>query len=160
MCLKCHECMKDENIEQNLIDTLNNPNFNEWNGTSLYHLSLSAIGLNGFNNQKMSIQLLNKYVEYKKQHINSPDNSFFGQPSYDRVEKQLLKIDEFNKIRDDNNLTKEDVCNLLYHYNENQDLVKLYPNLDDYFVQMIDTSLNNKPNFFARIYNNMVNYFF
>jgi len=58
--------MSDEKIESDLTKSLNEPKYEVWNGTSIYHLLWSAIGLNGINNQNLSIQLLNGYVEYKK----------------------------------------------------------------------------------------------
>ncbi|XWV26758.1 hypothetical protein QJ857_gp0296 [Tupanvirus soda lake] len=131
MCLRCHQSMTNEQVENDLANTRLDPKFEVWNATSLSHLTITAFGLNGPRAQKDAIELFEKYIAYKKDHPKDNDDSFFGSPSYANAKKQLEKINQFIKIVNENNLTNMDIRTMLYHGDseEGQKIYQLFTNI-------------------------------
>ena len=51
MCIQCHNGLSDEMIEKQFSESINNPQYNEWNRTSYSHL---VIAMSGVKWKKMS----------------------------------------------------------------------------------------------------------
>jgi len=63
MCFLCHKKLSNETITNQLLDMLIIKNFNEWNTTTINHLIIISSGINGNNNKKIAIILLNQYID-------------------------------------------------------------------------------------------------
>ncbi|XWV25430.1 putative ORFan [Tupanvirus deep ocean] len=135
MCLRCHQSMSNEQVENDLANTQSDPKFEVWNATSLSHLTIAAFGLNGPTAQKYAMELFEKYIEYKKNHPNGNDDTFFGSPSHTSAKKQLDKINQFVKISNDNKLTDKDIRTMIYHGDseEGQKIYQLFANIEPLF---------------------------
>lgn len=118
MCLKCHQGLSNAQIESQLIDALQEPHFSEWNGTSIHHMAIAGFGVNGPAAQKYAIELLRRYIEYKKTNVSKGDGTFFGNPTHTIVQTQLDKVIKFNEIATVNNLTTADIHAVFYHHKE------------------------------------------
>lgn len=68
----CHCKLSDAEIEKDLSIP---GDFLSWNGTSLHHLAIIAIGANGVKNQLLADDLILKYLKWAEQ--NKPNKSFF-----------------------------------------------------------------------------------
>jgi hypothetical protein len=82
--------MSDQTILSQLNDSLANPKFEVWNTTSLSHLYLAGLGVNGKEASDKAILLLRRFLEYL----------YEGKPQYiskDKVQRMLVKIDELNR---------------------------------------------------------------
>lgn len=147
MCLVCHQNLSNESIITSLQESLQTKEFENFNATSISHISIAAIGLNGDIAQDLALQVLEAYISWKNNNIKQEDNSFFGQPSSDRVSKQLELIKKFNLLASKHSLDSNDVRDVLYHpETENSQRIKqLIGNLEDYFVNMIDNFDMPKP---------------
>ena len=73
MCYKCHIGLSDDNIKQQLLDTLIRKNFDEWNTTTISHMFIIGSGMNGNVNKKLAIILLDQYIDFLKL---QPENYF------------------------------------------------------------------------------------
>ena len=58
MCLQCHQGISDETILQQFKESLTNPHFEMWNSTSLNHIFIGLLGVNGREVQAYSDQLI------------------------------------------------------------------------------------------------------
>ena len=56
--------LSDETVLKQLQETLNNPQFDKWNGTSLSHVLLAYSGLNGKKVHIVAKQLLDKFYNW------------------------------------------------------------------------------------------------
>ena len=74
MCLKCHNNLDAKYVLKMLIDTLENPSFDKWNTTSLNHTVISALGNESLQCRKLAIELLEKFIEYRKNKPSKPTN--------------------------------------------------------------------------------------
>lgn len=138
MCLHCHENIPDEELERQLNEALIKPNFDEWNNVSVSHFAIAGMKANGELNSKLGIKLLENYIDYKKNNIREGDNSFFGAPSYDRVQRQLDKVREFNNKADEHNLSKEDIRNFLFKpdSNDGKRIIQLIGKMNQYLIDL------------------------
>jgi len=119
MCIICHQGLKDSNIEEQLLNILNTPKFENINDTSVSHFSLVALGINGSLAKERALTIIEAYIGWKKNNILENDDNFLGQPSANTVQKQLNKIRKFNEISQAHNLTQEDIKNMIYNNNQN-----------------------------------------
>lgn len=141
MCLQCHEGFSNKVIEKQLLETLESREFEKFNGTSISHLTLISLGMNGHIAQSYAIEILEEYVKWKKDNTSNLDNNFFGQPAWERIESQLDLIYNFNEIAKAHNLTDLDIRDLFYDADsENGKRVNgIIGNLERYFVNMVDS---------------------
>lgn len=141
MCLQCHQNLNDTIIVSQLQECLETGNYSNINATSISHLTISAVGLNGTVAQQTAIQILKAYIAWKRNNVLESDNNFFGQPSYQLVEKQLNNIHEFNKTSANNNLSANDIRDLFYHIDTDNGkrVASLFSNLDTLFVNMVES---------------------
>ena len=64
MCELCHSKLSDETVLGQLTHSLKNPNFDQWNTTSLGHVLISASGKNGEEARKVAIQLAEEFYKW------------------------------------------------------------------------------------------------
>lgn len=68
MCLQCHLGLSDEQVTSQLKSSLDNPLFEQWNETSMSHLSIAGSGFNGPEARNIADQLFNMLVDYSREH--------------------------------------------------------------------------------------------
>lgn len=112
MCLQCHQHMSNETVLQQFSDSLLNPQFKEWNDTSISHLCIAYIGTNGEECITIAKELLEAYIEWKKDNLKSNDGTFFGQPKPERVRKMVTNSDNVIAYMKEHNIT--DVRHAIY----------------------------------------------
>lgn len=115
MCLSCHQGLSDEEVISQLKDSIKDPQYELWNETSISHMMISGMGTNGMEAQKLAIQLLDGYVNWKKNNKYSSDGTFFGNPNVEYVE---LVIEEMNKkiaYFKENNFSQQQILEMLNH---------------------------------------------
>jgi hypothetical protein len=141
MCLQCHQNLNDTVIVSQLQECLKTGCYSNINATSISHFTIAAVGLNGSLAQQTAIQVLEAYIAWKRNNILESDNNFFGQPSYQLVEKQLNNIHQFNKTSTTNNLSANDIRDLFYHIDTDNGkrVASLFSNLDTLFVDMVES---------------------
>ena len=59
--------MSDEMVKKQLLETLENPQFEVWNSTSVSHLTLSVIGFNGYEVAELAHTLLNRFIVWARE---------------------------------------------------------------------------------------------
>lgn len=94
MCIKCHAGLSDETIIKQLTDDLSLDKFTGWNETSINHLALVYLGVNGEKARELSSELLDKYIFWKENNKNTDDDCLFGEPSADYVRKVKSNLNE------------------------------------------------------------------
>lgn len=75
-----------------------NPKYEKWNITSISHLSLTAMGVNGKEAQKRAYELLNGYIEWKYNNTYKTDGTLMGNPTTEYVKSIIKKTNE-NKLQ-------------------------------------------------------------
>lgn len=65
MCLFCHQSMPDETVKKQLLQSVENPQFELWNATSLNHLIISVVGFNGYEVSDLAYKLVKDYIAWK-----------------------------------------------------------------------------------------------
>lgn len=65
MCLQCHTTFKDDNgVVTDLQELIKNPQFEEWNTTSLHHVLLMIKGVNGKVAHELAIELAEMFYSW------------------------------------------------------------------------------------------------
>ena len=63
MCIQCHTAFTDEQVTAQLLDAIGHPEqFDDYNTTSISHITLSALGVNGEEAQICARKLLKMYL--------------------------------------------------------------------------------------------------
>ena len=114
MCGQCHQGMPDDVVVQQLKDALKNPQYEMWNSTSLSHMSLAAMGVNGVEASRLGRNLLVRYIKWSEQGFLM--NLLLGQNEMNTLAKELLKSSdkkraEFNR----EGLTTEQIKERVFH---------------------------------------------
>lgn len=109
MCLQCHSGLSDSIVLEQLKESLDNPNFKVWNETSISHVSLAAIGVNGKEAQKVGRQLLINYIMWKRENKNPADGTFFGNPTVEYVKEVLDNVNNSVQKFKDERLSYEQI---------------------------------------------------
>jgi len=121
MCIQCHRGLCDSDIEKQLSSILDNPEFEKTKETTISHICLAAKGINGTHAKEIALKIIEAYIEWKKNNTLENDDSLFGQPSANTVQDELDIIRKFNEICETNNLTQEDIKDLFYHDDKNNE---------------------------------------
>ena len=108
MCLKCHQHISDETVVSQLTDSLTNPKFEKWNETSISHLCLAYMGLNGETASNIASQLLKNYIDWKSNNPDELDGTFFGNPTVTQVKKMIHGSDRVKEYFKNNNINSSD----------------------------------------------------
>lgn len=108
MCFQCHMGLTDEQITNQLRETVENPSFEKWNTTSVSHLAIAATGHNGEPARQLGLELLLKFIEWRR---TKPDGympesgieSMFTVYDLERIykisnEKKLDELEKFEPI--------------------------------------------------------------
>lgn len=66
MCLQCHNYLSEEDILESLKEDIKNPQFDQWNTTSINHIVISALGNENLECRKIAIELLEKFIRYRR----------------------------------------------------------------------------------------------
>ncbi len=67
MCLLCHQNMSDETVKEQLLESLENPQFEVWNNTSISHLTISMVGFNGYEVADLANTLFKRYILWARE---------------------------------------------------------------------------------------------
>jgi len=94
MCRHCHRGLSDDDVVQQLSEPVD---FSEWNDTSVSHLALIMIGVNGPKAQTLAEDLMKRLHQWTKDNVEIK-NKFFGPPTEELVNKTLESI---SKIKED-----------------------------------------------------------
>ena len=62
MCIQCHQHISDEEMVRQLKG---DPQFDKWNTTSISHMIIAGLGVNGEEAITLSINMLTKFLDYK-----------------------------------------------------------------------------------------------
>jgi len=95
MCYLCHYKLSNETITKQLLEALIKKNFHEWNTKTINHLIIISSGINGNNNKKIAIILLNQYINNFLQYQSDnyiPENSIEKMYSIDKLKSGLNYI--------------------------------------------------------------------
>jgi hypothetical protein len=107
MCIRCHQKIPDDKVIEMLKESFNNPQFEQWNNTSISHLCIASLGFNGLEARDLSNNLMKKYIEWKRLHPNKNDGTFFGNPTVQFVQSAY---DDVNQLVDNSiNESKEEL---------------------------------------------------
>ena len=66
MCIPCHSHLTNEQVVLDLQNTLKNRKFDQWNTTSISHILLAGIGINGQEAKSLALQILHHFIEWRK----------------------------------------------------------------------------------------------
>jgi hypothetical protein len=118
MCKQCHQFESEEQTKEMLTACLINPNFENWNTTSLNHLYMTALGCDGEENRKLSIRLLENFIQYRKQKMGCLTIDKFRlnpcpTPCVSMLKKSLKTISHFPST----NFTVDDIRHKVYNEN-------------------------------------------
>jgi hypothetical protein len=64
MCRQCHSGLSDETVKAQLQESLDNPQFEKWNTTSLSHILIAAEGVNGPEVRVIALELAEKFYQW------------------------------------------------------------------------------------------------
>ena len=64
MCRQCHAGLSDETVKTQLQESLDNPQFEKWNTTSLSHILIAAEGENGPEARAIALELAEKFYNW------------------------------------------------------------------------------------------------
>jgi len=70
MCRQCHSAFTNDEIVTQLKETAVAPNYIKWNTTSVSHVAIAASGENGEEARVLGLQLLQGYIEWRKEQPN------------------------------------------------------------------------------------------
>jgi len=107
MCGDCHIALSDENVVSQLRD-IKRP-YNNWNITSINHLLLANLGVNGPEAEHLSDFLLNDYIIWKDENTKCDDDTFFGEPSSDIVKTLMLECNSKKREFKNKGLTQDQI---------------------------------------------------
>jgi len=109
MCLQCHQQIPDEVVVKQMKEAVENPQYEKWNVTSISHISIAAMGTNGEDAKKLARELLDKYIEWKNNHKNDMDGTFFGNSTSEYVVDVITEVDKKLEYFKQNNMSLEDI---------------------------------------------------
>jgi hypothetical protein len=105
MCFQCHMGLTDEMVTTQMRETLENPQFNEWNTTSVSHVAIASTGHNGEPARELGLNLLKQFIEWRRTMPdgympNSGMESMFTVYDLERIYKiaDEKKMDELKKF--------------------------------------------------------------
>lgn len=134
MCLLCHEKLSDTTLLSQLTDCKSNPQYDQWNSTSLSHFAIMTTGLNGKENQTLALELYRGYIEWAKKS---------GKPSVDVIERRLARIEN-------------ELIPLASKYTAQQIRQQLYSNPHQSFMETIWSFVVPKDDSVARLFNDII----
>ena len=114
MCNKCHQALSDEGIEKTINRELNTPDFKVWNSTSVNHIRLAAMGVNGPVIQEKAERL---FIEYMKYYKNLPSEDYVP-AVYESLAKTLDEIQQFRIRCHEEQLSRKVIQNIVFHGHE------------------------------------------
>jgi len=115
----CYSCEQKFQNEGELLQSLVNPKFVLWNGSSISHLILIFIGFNDEKCSKLASKLIDNYIKYK-QEFPTNDDWFFGHPSAQSVIKLKESAQKLKPYVE--KLSKQEQRALMFHQNIPHDL--------------------------------------
>ncbi len=90
MCIDYHPLSSNESIENQMLTYLYKLNFSDWDDSTISDIAYVATGANGFKAKEYAVELLNKYIEYKKFMVNEDDTESFGNFSLDKAKAENI----------------------------------------------------------------------
>lgn len=123
MCLKCHGGLSDETVIEQLSESLTNPQYEKWNETSISHLCIAYMGMNGQKGVEVAEKLLANYVDWKSKNISLSDGSFFGNPTVDQVMKMINGSNKVKSYFRDNNITETSAIKHAFYSDKEQNKI-------------------------------------
>ena len=148
MCLDCHQNLPNDVVISQLKESIKDPKYELWNETSISHLLLSRLGMNGKEAQELSKKILNNYIEWKQNNKFDSDGTFFGNSTAEYVQ---LVVDNMN-IHCANfelyELTEEQIKNCILH---TKLLDTIYKNIEPAEFNINDLNIEFNQNFTSQI---------
>lgn len=123
MCKECHSIFSDEEVVAQTKSSLENPQFERWNTTSLNHTVIACLGYNGVEAQDLSLQLYQKHIDWaetvKGYGYLRPEHGLEPMPlisNLKRMYKKLVQLREEKILAEDirNKINHEDYLRTLY----------------------------------------------
>lgn len=98
MCIQCHLRISDADMNQQLQDAIQDPEFEEWNVVSLNHILQSLMGVNGPEAQQSSKDLLEMFYQWFLE--GSPEKLNFPDYTISKLREEIDTAENFyNKHR-------------------------------------------------------------
>jgi len=120
MCIKCHSGLDDTSVLNDLNNSLKKSDLSGWNETSISHIILAYIGINGKEASKSAEKLMLKYIRWKKCNPKQHDGSFFGEPTVEFVEDARKEADILREKLSEKGITSEQLKHVFFSQ-DNQD---------------------------------------
>lgn len=101
MCLRCHSHIPTEEIVRQLKSSLEEPQYDKWNSTSINHCVIAAYGFNGKEASDIAVAILqnfSKYLEanYSDYCVMFEKNGFHHCPTPREIKLLLEHIEKVN----------------------------------------------------------------
>lgn len=113
MLIKYHEGLSDDNIEQQLAETLRENHFSGWNCLSICHLSFITLGIYGDKNKNIADQLFDSYIKWKSNNPKHDDGTFFGEPTIEYVNELRHNMKAVLTMMNNEGITNAQIRNAL-----------------------------------------------
>jgi len=161
MCLYCHSRLTDDSILKSLQNQINNPYpFNQWNSTSLAHISYSVMGLNGIKCQKLALSILNDYIEWAKTQSDHdtriPQTGCEKMPPLTDIINMYTLLSSLHElfVQDGITDTREALNYPKYKYFVNEMTnVSLHQQIPDYWFYYVNKTKRNSQKLYEHCYN-------
>ncbi len=140
MCLVCHQGLTDEVVLKQIDDILkeidegDTSDFIKWNTTSVSHIILAGLGLNGPEVRFKAIKLLEHFIEWRKTKSDNyiPESGIekmtsvydletdlnyikLSNPDYTDKHSIIQKYTEYNTNKNNKN-KKQSIIDIIYNY--------------------------------------------
>lgn len=120
MCIKCHSGLDDTSVLNHLNNSLRKSDLSGWNETSISHIVIPYIGINGKEASKLAKKLMLKYIRWKKYNPKENDGSFFGEPTVQFVQDAKKEADILREKFSKKGITPKQLKHLFF-CKDNQD---------------------------------------
>jgi hypothetical protein len=115
MCLLCHSGLSDEAVlkEFKEVNESANIEFGRWNTTSISHLQLTGIGLNGQEARNEAISVLEKFIVWRRTKPANyiPETGLEPMPTVDKLNTMLTSLKAYTPNYNDRHSNLENYTN-------------------------------------------------
>jgi len=93
MCWACHQQIPKEETKRQYLASLENPQFEVWNGTSVSHLMLDVSGYNGYEISDLAFQLFRDYISWiEENNTNEPEAVQVLKETFELMSNAMKKL--------------------------------------------------------------------
>lgn len=116
MCLQCHEHISDDELVEQLKDSIKNPQFEKWNTTALSHVCIAIRGANGPEAHELALIDANNFYTWFLgatggwwQYFSTyqPKSGLEPFPDSSAIRKHIDDSNQF--YRDNKHLTRDEI---------------------------------------------------